>query len=396
MPGPQKLARAAAEAGWVAALHHDTVELTNTGYRVIVDIWYDEGQPVEIRSLVGEVSTPLDHLIPILQQGPEKFLRALEADALRVSGDERTVAAAEVEVDVTAESVRRRVDGLTERDDINSLPLPAAAKAYARRKGLKSMLRQPKDFAHVNHLIMNPTWKKNRFQQHAVGTKMGGSGGMKESVRRFVARLLDEEFSNEQNVKMLLTQSRRSQPLHADGLYRRGEQGLLHRDLLERYVAGERHPIWGDYGLWAAQVPWKLLAEAWTPERKKQIEVIAATRGSKLVDHFVVGDYDLALWHVEETDEGPVYVVSINNAQFNPVDPNEQQQKHPESAGTPPLRKIAEKLKAWVQKYGSVIVGSVVPERNDQYRRILQKLMPEFTISPYHQDDFRYGFRLSK
>ena len=32
------------------------------------------------------------------------------------------------------------------RDDIGKLPIPASAKAYARRKGLLSMLRQPRDY----------------------------------------------------------------------------------------------------------------------------------------------------------------------------------------------------------------------------------------------------------
>lgn len=42
------------------------------------------------------------------------------------------------------------------RDDLDSLPLPPEAKAYARRKGLASMMRQPADFCRVNAMLSNP------------------------------------------------------------------------------------------------------------------------------------------------------------------------------------------------------------------------------------------------
>jgi hypothetical protein len=68
------------------------------------------------------------------------------------------------------------------RDDIITLPIPGAAKRYARRKGLKSMMRQPQDFAHVNHLLMNPTWRSNRFGIKTVGSQIGKSTGIKDSL----------------------------------------------------------------------------------------------------------------------------------------------------------------------------------------------------------------------
>jgi hypothetical protein len=51
------------------------------------------------------------------------------------------------------------------RDDIGTLPLSAKAKAYARRKGLKSMMRQPDDFVAVNAEITNPG-KPNVFKNY--------------------------------------------------------------------------------------------------------------------------------------------------------------------------------------------------------------------------------------
>lgn len=55
------------------------------------------------------------------------------------------------------------------RDDISSLPLPTIAKQYARRKGLRSMMRQPKDFERVNAVLSNPG-KVDKFKSYdAVG-----------------------------------------------------------------------------------------------------------------------------------------------------------------------------------------------------------------------------------
>lgn len=43
---------------------------------------------------------------------------------------------------------------IAERDDIGKLPLPAAAKRYARRHGLKSIQRQPRDAYKAYSAIM--------------------------------------------------------------------------------------------------------------------------------------------------------------------------------------------------------------------------------------------------
>lgn len=96
---------------------------------------------------------------------------------------------------------------VNERDDIAKLPIPKIAKAYARRTGLKSMMRQPKDFAAVNAKLMNPTWKRNKFKLHSVGQTLGNPrGGMKEAARRVIATLLQEtdaDVSREEAEPML-------------------------------------------------------------------------------------------------------------------------------------------------------------------------------------------------
>jgi hypothetical protein len=59
------------------------------------------------------------------------------------------------------------------RDDINKLPIPKAAKAYARRSGLKSMMRQPKDFTKVNAMLTNPG-KPNKVKNYEIGQTTDG------------------------------------------------------------------------------------------------------------------------------------------------------------------------------------------------------------------------------
>lgn len=83
------------------------------------------------------------------------------------------------------------------RDDINKLPLPKEAKAYARRTGLKSMMDQPKQFQRVNAKLLNPG-KPNKMKNYDVGATTSGKKGapqkaFKESLTpvQVVDRLLE-------------------------------------------------------------------------------------------------------------------------------------------------------------------------------------------------------------
>ncbi len=62
---------------------------------------------------------------------------------------------------------------LAERDDISKVPIPLAAKAYARRHGLRSMERQPKDFRRVNAMLTNPG-KPDKFVNSDASEKSMG------------------------------------------------------------------------------------------------------------------------------------------------------------------------------------------------------------------------------
>lgn len=78
--------------------------------------------------------------------------------------------------DEVVDSWLDHMGGLKEgRDDIDKLPLPDAAKRYARRKGLKSMEQQPKPFQKVNAMLLNPG-KPDHFKNYTTGeTTMGKS-----------------------------------------------------------------------------------------------------------------------------------------------------------------------------------------------------------------------------
>lgn len=70
------------------------------------------------------------------------------------------------------------------RDDIHTLPISREAKAYARRKGLKAMMRQPKDFLKVNAQLTNPG-KPDRFQNYDDGENaQGGKVGDRNLLNR--------------------------------------------------------------------------------------------------------------------------------------------------------------------------------------------------------------------
>src|SRR4051812_41993420 len=83
------------------------------------------------------------------------------------------------------------------RDDIGKLPLPPAAKAYARRSGLASMMRQPRDFTRVNAMLTNPG-KPNVVKNYTAGSSTDGKPvdsmkhAIKDSAQRIVYTMLDE------------------------------------------------------------------------------------------------------------------------------------------------------------------------------------------------------------
>lgn len=74
------------------------------------------------------------------------------------------------------------------RDDVWALPLQQAAKLYARRRELRSMERQPKDFVKVNAMLTNPG-KPNKFRNYATGDDTAG-GRPKLAIKDALARRL--------------------------------------------------------------------------------------------------------------------------------------------------------------------------------------------------------------
>ena len=143
------------------------------------------------------------------------------------------------------------------------------------------------------------------------------------------------------------------------------------------------------------QIP-RALIEAWSPDKKREVVQQAARNSTDLVDHLVVGDYDLTLWHTRKMQGyDHAYLVSINNAQHNPLTAADQLGDFRATASRLPLRAIKDKLVDWVDSYGPVFIGSYIPSRNALYKKLVKKLLPSYTISQIHPgDNYEHGFRL--
>jgi len=71
------------------------------------------------------------------------------------------------------------------RDDIGKLPFSREGKAYARRSGLASMKRQPKDYINMVAADTNQKAKKNSFKSFdAEEMSTGGAMGSKNIVTK--------------------------------------------------------------------------------------------------------------------------------------------------------------------------------------------------------------------
>jgi hypothetical protein len=120
------------------------------------------------------------------------------------------------------------------------------------------------------------------------------------------------------------------------------------------------------------------MLEAWTPEKKDEIVKAMADRAN-LVDHVVIGDYDLVLWHYREMNE---YAASINSGQEDPTTVIGQKRRPP--AGHVDWYDVVSQLQTWVRQHGRILIGSTVKERTNKYRRLLNRhfLIGEWTDHP--------------
>ncbi len=147
----------------------------------------------------------------------------------------------------------------------------------------------------------------------------------------------------------------------------------------------------------AADMPVCILAEAWSPEARNKVIAQADGMGYTLQDHLIIGDYDLALWYTNRIPGNPdAYVVSINNAEHNPLSKEAQQTDYVNTARQPPLVAIKRKVSSWIEQHGGVIIGSVMTDRNQLYLKMFRRLFPGYRFAPFHGESFKYGFRLSK
>lgn len=88
------------------------------------------------------------------------------------------------------------------RDDIGKLNMSPRAKAYARRGGLASMMRQPKDFQKVNAEISNPGKPDKFVNRDAVGKvklAMKDSAKIKRLATKLLERVMDSTKVSERS-----------------------------------------------------------------------------------------------------------------------------------------------------------------------------------------------------
>jgi hypothetical protein len=82
------------------------------------------------------------------------------------------------------------------RDDLKKLPLPPEAKAYARRKGMKALRRQPQQFIGMVAAVSNQKHLKHGFKNtNAVGRV---PHAVKECARMIVAYLVEIETETDE------------------------------------------------------------------------------------------------------------------------------------------------------------------------------------------------------
>ena len=112
-----------------------------------------------------------------------------------------------------------------------------------------------------------------------------------------------------------------------------------------------------------------------------------------MIDHAIIGDYDLVLWKAPEA-AGSGCLVSINNSGHSPVDKDTQLKKF--KGQQAPLVELKAKLNQWIDTHDSLIIGSYIEKRNILYLKLFKRLFPERKIESYYTGDFKYGFSISK
>lgn len=81
------------------------------------------------------------------------------------------------------------------RDDLNKLPLPPEAKAYARRSGMKALKRQPQQFINMVASLTNQKNKKHGFKNTNAAGKVPHA--IKEDARHILKFVLENDPSDE-------------------------------------------------------------------------------------------------------------------------------------------------------------------------------------------------------
>lgn len=134
------------------------------------------------------------------------------------------------------------------------------------------------------------------------------------------------------------------------------------------------------------------ITEAWSRKRKDEIVAKEKAKGHELVEHAIMGEYDLTLWRVP-THDGVYLLVALNGGQADPTDISAQQYTA-QTYGQIPWQTISRQIAKWVDAYGSVVVGSAVEAKTKRYLKWLTRL--GYRLVPFMASDYRYGAVISK
>lgn len=118
------------------------------------------------------------------------------------------------------------------RDDIGTLNIPSVAKSYARRSGLASMKKQPKEFQAMNAIISNPG-KKNKFRNYAAGETTDGKSLAKSQPNAIKASL---NMASSGVVSKLLNEATEGVEEFMDTLVGTYPELGEHRDTIQRFI----------------------------------------------------------------------------------------------------------------------------------------------------------------
>lgn len=120
----------------------------------------------------------------------------------------------------------------------------------------------------------------------------------------------------------------------------------------------------------------------WTEQERANIVNKLRGEGYELVDELDTGEYTLALWHgTKEKDHQPVrfYEMSLNMKGYDFTDEHAQSARPP--AGHPPRNQMLQRVGQWLERVGTLYVGSFDDRKLRFYYGMFKRYFPGVKVS---------------